>query len=58
MCKCGVKWFVVTARRRVSFFKTHGDTFVVKELQGVESALFVNEGLKFIECVVGLPAQK
>ena len=36
-------------KSRVSFFKTHGETFVVKELQGVESALFINEGQKFID---------
>jgi hypothetical protein len=36
-------------KSRVSFFKTFGETFVVKELQGVESALFMAEGLKFIE---------
>jgi hypothetical protein len=36
-------------KSRVSFFKTHGETYVVKELQGVESALFMSEGQKFID---------
>jgi hypothetical protein len=36
-------------KSRVSFFKTFGDTFVVKELQSVESGLFLSEGLKIIE---------